>query len=70
MVALDLASASGMVWFSEDRSDVVFGQLRLELLRDELFAVIELHLPRGPSLSEGMLKSIYRLLRALVLVCS
>src|SRR5580658_4882094 len=58
-----------MVRLAVDRSDVMFGELRLELLCDELFPVVEVHLSRNSSLSEGALQGVYRLLRALVLVC-
>ena len=39
VVSLDLASPSRVIRPTVDRLDVVSGQLRLELLRDELFAV-------------------------------
>jgi hypothetical protein len=70
VVSFDLTSASWMIRFAVDRFDVVSGQLRLELLRDELFAVVQVHLPGGPPLSECTPQGVYRLLRALAEVRS
>src|SRR5690349_7800098 len=66
-VPLDLSPASRVVRLAVvDGPDVILGQLGLELLRDELFAVIEIHLSRNPSLLEGAPQCIYRLLCTLV----